>query len=79
MPGSYKHLFAELTVRPGLLTRIADEADAQVDRLLGAGVAVDFINSHEHVHLLTHLSQQRHQHEERLFARAQELRIWMLV
>lgn len=51
LPAGYKHLFAQLTVRPGLLTRIADEADAQVDRLLAAGVAVDFINSHEHVHL----------------------------
>src|SRR5688572_5452880 len=51
LPGGYKQLFAELAVRPSLLGLIADEADAQVDRLAGAGITIDFINGHEHVHL----------------------------
>jgi predicted glycoside hydrolase/deacetylase ChbG (UPF0249 family) len=51
LPRGYKQLFAELAVRPGLLGLIADEADAQVDRLASAGVTIDFINGHEHVHL----------------------------
>jgi chitin disaccharide deacetylase len=51
LPSSYARLFRLLLWRPGLLGLLRLEADAQLDRYLGRGLPVDFINSHQHTHL----------------------------
>ncbi len=51
LPGNYRVLFKRIAVRPTLLPALAREAAAQVERFLGMGLKLDFINSHQHVHL----------------------------
>lgn len=51
LPGSWRRLFAKLTMRPRLRSRLGREAQAQRDRFLALGLPLAFVNSHEHVHL----------------------------
>jgi predicted glycoside hydrolase/deacetylase ChbG (UPF0249 family) len=51
LPARYRDLFAAIAARPWMIARLYAEARAQADRLRDAGVAVDFVNGHEHVHL----------------------------
>lgn len=51
LPSSYRHLFALVTRRPRLRNDLLDEAKAQIAKLRDAGLRIDFINAHEHVHL----------------------------
>lgn len=48
---SYPRLFRRVLGRPELGAALRREAEAQVDRYLGLGIPLDFINSHQHVHL----------------------------
>lgn len=52
LPSTYGRLFLALARRPALLPRLADEIAAQIDRFVALRLPLDFINSHQHVHLL---------------------------
>jgi predicted glycoside hydrolase/deacetylase ChbG (UPF0249 family) len=47
----YRALFRRLMLRPALCNLLRREAEAQVDRYLGLGLPLRFINSHQHVHM----------------------------
>jgi hypothetical protein len=51
LPRGYRELFAAVIARPTMIARLRAEAFAQADRIQDAGVAIDFVNGHEHVHL----------------------------
>lgn len=51
LPTDYRSLFAALLRRPSLLRAIRDEAFAQMERYEGLGLPLNFVNSHQHVHL----------------------------
>ncbi len=51
LPASYRALFARLAARPWLLRALVEEASAQLARLEASGVPLQFVNSHQHVHL----------------------------
>lgn len=51
LPSTYGHLFALVTRRPRLRAVLLTEAKAQIQKLRDAGLRLDFINAHEHVHL----------------------------
>jgi len=51
LPGNYRSLFSALVLRPSLAQALAAEARLQIERVLGLGVSVSFVNSHQHVHL----------------------------
>jgi hypothetical protein len=51
LPASHRRLFAAIARRPSIVSLLGAEAEAQAERLLGAGVAIAFVNGHEHVHL----------------------------
>ncbi len=51
LPRNYRSLFAQVLARPAVLPALAREAAAQVERFLSLGLKLDFINSHQHVHL----------------------------
>jgi chitin disaccharide deacetylase len=51
LPADHRQLFAAVTRRPALVRLLRAEAEAQADRLAGAGVSIAFVNGHEHVHL----------------------------
>src|SRR5689334_11287628 len=48
---SYPRLFGRLLANPALATLLRDEAEAQLDRYRASGLPLQFINSHQHVHL----------------------------
>jgi predicted glycoside hydrolase/deacetylase ChbG (UPF0249 family) len=50
-PRSYASLFVKLLACPGSTRLLRQEAEAQIDRYLSLGLAVNVINSHQHVHL----------------------------
>lgn len=52
LPRSYRHLMAALTRAPWIARAMAREAAAQLSRYRSLGLPLDFINSHQHVHLL---------------------------
>jgi predicted glycoside hydrolase/deacetylase ChbG (UPF0249 family) len=51
LPPNYCALFKRIMGRPGLLRAVRHEAEAQIARYLALGLRLDFINSHQHVHL----------------------------
>lgn len=51
LPPGFRSLFLRLLRRPALAGDLVLEARAQVDRLRAEGLALAFINSHQHVHL----------------------------
>lgn len=50
-PSNYLALFRAVIIRPWILPALAREAEAQMSRFLDTGLSLDFINSHQHVHL----------------------------
>src|SRR5262245_52238092 len=46
LPPDHRRLFAAIVRRPALLPLLRAEAEAQAERLAGAGVAIDFVNAH---------------------------------
>lgn len=51
LPTNYASLFARVLLRPSLLPLLRAEAHAQIERFLALGLPLDFLNSHQHVHL----------------------------
>jgi predicted glycoside hydrolase/deacetylase ChbG (UPF0249 family) len=51
LPRTYTELFAALVRRPSLARLLCFEADAQLERYRSLGLPLNFINSHQHVHL----------------------------
>lgn len=51
LPRDYGTLFRKIAADPRVARLLRLEAEAQVDRYVGLGLAVRFINSHQHVHL----------------------------
>jgi hypothetical protein len=51
MPRSFRQLFLRLCARPWTAELLHEEGILQARRMRDAGLSVDFINSHEHVHL----------------------------
>lgn len=52
LPSNWRALLAKLVTRPTFARRLVDEARAQIERFQGLGLRLDFINSHQHAHLL---------------------------
>ena len=52
LPGGWRRLSARLLVEPGLVRKLVVEAEAQIERFLSLGLPLDFINGHQHAHLL---------------------------
>lgn len=50
-PRTYAGLFGLMLRKPRLGQMLAQEATAQMDRLMAAGVRISHVNSHQHVHL----------------------------
>ena len=50
-PNGHWGLFKRLLGTPRMLDALRQEAAAQIDRYLSLGLPLDFINSHQHVHL----------------------------
>jgi predicted glycoside hydrolase/deacetylase ChbG (UPF0249 family) len=51
LPRNYGVLFAQIAARPRVLEILRAEARAQLDRYRELGLPLDFVNSHQHVHL----------------------------
>lgn len=51
LPPTYAHLFGLVVTQPSLLKAFVAEAEAQVEHLRRAGLKLQFLNAHEHVHL----------------------------
>lgn len=52
LPRDWRALILRLALRPSLLASLVREARAQLDRYRVLGLPLDFVNSHQHVHLL---------------------------
>lgn len=68
-PGGYKRALGRIAV-PGAMAKLAAELEAQIERYLALGLSLDFVNSHEHVHVIPRVWKQTVQLAERYGAKA---------